>query len=111
MFQMSSGAIIFKLHFWEHAEKLKHLHVQIAIKNKRQGNEKAHIYRKAVTRGFLCAGGAPLMNRWAFQKWLGVICEARFESFGFKSPSNNLQIITGGFSLISKLSNLNIASH
>ncbi len=111
MFQMSSGAIIFKLHFWEHAEKLKHLHVQIAFKNERRGNEKARIYGKAVTRGFLCAGGAPLMNLWVFQKWLGVICEARFESFGFKSPSNNLQIKTGGFSLISKLSNLNIASH
>ncbi len=51
MFQMSSGAIIFKLHFWEHAENLKHLHVQIAIKNERQGNEKARIYRKAVTSG------------------------------------------------------------
>ncbi len=39
----SSGAIIFKLHFWEHVEKLKHLHVQIAIKNERRGNEKARI--------------------------------------------------------------------
>lgn len=48
---MSSGAIIFKLHFWEHAENMKHLHIQIAIKNERQGNEKACIYRKAVTRG------------------------------------------------------------
>lgn len=62
-------------------------------------------------RGLVCAGGPPLMNLWAFQKWLDVICEARLESFGIKSPSNNLQIKTGGFSLISNLPNLNIASH
>lgn len=58
----------------------------------------------------LCVGG-PLMNQWAFQKQLDVICKARLESFGFKSPSNNLQIKTGGFSMISNLPNLHIALH
>lgn len=101
-FRMSSGAIIFKLHFWEHAENLKHLHVQIAIKNERQGNEKARIYRKVVMRGSLCAGGPPLMNQWAFPKWLDwsplaskapvITCKLKLEALVW-SPSYQTSIL------------------
>lgn len=47
MFRMSNSTVLFKLHFWERAGNMNHLHVQMAIKKKRQGNEKARIYRKA----------------------------------------------------------------